>query len=123
MHQNRFRARALLDSGSGTNFVSKDILPLLQYESLGSRELELSGINSTQRDRYELVRIFILSEQCPIKTLKCYVHPGPMSYEIEPTKYREVVEQCKNLQGFSDSFSIAVDHKQSQGLILAPGAI
>ena len=95
----------------------------MKYESLGSRELELSGINCKQRDRYELVRIFILNEQCPIKTLKCYVHPGPMSYKIEPTKYREVVEQCKNLQGFSDPFSIAVDHKQSLGLILAPGAI
>ena len=92
IYQKRFRARALLDSGSGTNFVNKEILPFLQHESLGSRELELSGINSTLRDRYELVRIFIFHDRCPIKTFECYVHPGPMSYNIEPAKYREVVK-------------------------------
>ena len=46
-----------------------------------------------------------------------------MSYKIDPAKYREVVKQCKSLPGFLDPFSIAVDHKQNLGLILAPGAI
>ena len=72
-------ARALLDSGSGSNFISAELLPLLDYVKIGSSNLRLTGINSTQEDRCDLVKVQLSNEDCPVKSIKCYVRPGTFS--------------------------------------------
>ena len=54
-NKSKYRVRALLDSGSGTNFISKDILPFLDFEKLGTHELMISGINATEKRFYDFV--------------------------------------------------------------------
>ena len=43
-----FRARALLDSGSGTNFVEDDVLAQLEHRIISSEDVTIAGINTTE---------------------------------------------------------------------------
>ena len=121
--RNQFRARALLDSGSGTNFVSDRLLPFLDFEKIGSRELVISGINTTQKVKYDLVKLFIFDDDCPVKTIRCYVIPGLLNYKVNKERYRRMIDECQPLQGFTDPLRQSVDHEGDLGIILGPGAI
>ena len=58
-NNSKFKTRTLLDTGSGTNFLSLDILSKLKYDHITTKDLKVTGINSTDTKKYDLVRIFI----------------------------------------------------------------
>ena len=118
-----FKARAILDSGAGTNFVSKDILPYLNYEHLSKRSMRVTGINSTENRSYDLVRIFISDKDCPIRDIKCFTLPGTIRYSINKNAYNSFLLDCVDLPNFNDPFIASTDHGQGLGLILGPGVI
>ncbi|CAL4110922.1 unnamed protein product, partial [Meganyctiphanes norvegica] len=76
-----FRARTILDSGSGTNFISKEILPYIRYDKLDSEGLVVTGINDTKASTHDLVRIYLVSKECQQKSIKCYVMPEMINYD------------------------------------------
>ena len=116
-------ARALLDSGSGSNFISAELLPLLDYVKIGVNNLRLAGINSTQEDLCELVKVHLASNECPVKTIKCYVRPGRFSYKVNLKSYKKMVLECEVLPNFVDPLEQIVDHAEGLAMILGPGAI
>ena len=122
-HEAGVKARALLDSGSGSNFISSDLLPFLDYEKIGVSNLRLAGINTTQENLCELVKIKLANNACPVKTIKCYVRPGIFSYKVKPNSYKKMMEECDKLPEFLDPLEQTVDHAAGLALILGPGAI
>ena len=56
-NDSNFKTRTLLDTGSGTHFVSSEILPYLNYEYITTKEMKITGINSTEIKTYDLVKI------------------------------------------------------------------
>ena len=84
--ENKFKARVLLDSGAGTNFISKEILPHIKYDKLESEGLIVSGINTTQENKHELIKIYLDNKECPVEYLKCYVLENLIEYELDKEK-------------------------------------
>ena len=82
-----FKARALLDSGSGTNFVAGEILHKLAYTSLKSENITISGINATETRNAALIIVTFFDKGCPVRHMKCYVIPGMISFAIDTSKY------------------------------------
>ena len=113
----------MLDSGAGTNFVSSEILPNLSYEYLATKSMKVTGINATESKSYDLVKIFIIEDTCPVKHFKCYVLPGIMQYNVNKSAYSSFMMDCHDLPGFSDTLKTQVSHENGLGLILGPGAI
>ena len=119
----KFRARALLDSGSGTNFVSSDILPFINYEYLATKTMKVSGINTSESKTYDLVKIFISNNKCPTKEIKCFTLPGIINYNVDKKSYDSFMLDCIELENFLDPLQAETDHKPGLALILGPGAI
>ena len=89
------KVRTLLDSGSGTNFISEKILPFLNYEHIATKNMEITGINSTEIKKADLVRIFFNNNDCPIKSLKCYTMPDLLIYNTDKSAYNNMILKCK----------------------------
>ena len=122
-NNDKYIARALLDSGSGTNFVSEDILPHLKYQHLDTKQMKVTGINSTEVRSFQLVKIFISKTDCPLKEIKCYTLPGVMQYNVNRTDYSNFISHCKGLKNFSDPLVAETSHGEGLALILGPGTI
>ena len=118
-----FKTRTLLDTGSGTNFVSSDILSKLKYDHITTKDLKVTGINSTETKKYDLVRIFIDCENCPVKSIRCYTIPGFPSYSIDKSAFNQIILECKQLPNLSNPLANEADHGEGIGLILGPGTI
>merc|ERR1712106_1113241 len=86
----KFKARTLLDTGSGTNFISKELLSKVKYEKLESEGLTITGINTTKSNKHDLVEIYLDNEHCPIKNLKCYVLEDLIEYDLNKDKLRQM---------------------------------
>ena len=119
----KYRARALLDSGAGTNFVAGDVLRHLDFEILNSSNISVSGINTTQTGKYDLVLLKMDNEECPTKYIKCYTLPGMLRYNVSTDLYEAMMHDCAELPGFTDPLKKFADHGGGLGLILGPGAI
>ena len=78
-----YNVRALLDSGSGSNFICKDILPHLDYEYLATKQMKVTGINTTENRTYDLVNVSIANTDCPVKKFKCYTLPNIVKYQVD----------------------------------------
>ena len=77
-----FKARTLLDSGAGTNFISEELLPEINFEKIETECLTVSGINTTQSKKHDLIKINLNNQDCPIKQIKCYLLPKLIEYKI-----------------------------------------
>ena len=120
--QGIFKARTIIDSGAGTNFISRKILPHIKYESLDSEGLAVTGINSKTNKKYELIKIYLNNKECPVKHIRCYVLPDLIEYEIINEELKQMIEECKNIKGFNDPLSQVADHKEGISIVLGPGA-
>ena len=118
-----FRARALLDSGSGTNFVAGDVLSHLAYKQISSGDVTIAGINTTETKSLALTVVSFYDYGCPIKYLKCYVMPGMLSYKVDDKRYKSMINNCKNVPGIINPFIEEVDQGNGIGFILGPGAV
>ena len=119
----KFKAKTILDTGAGTNFISKEILPLIKYESIKTEGLKIAGINSTQEKIHELVKIYLDKDSCPIKYLKCYVLPDLIEYKLKEDKIKEMIQDCKDMPGFINPLEKKIDHREGISIVIGPGAI
>ena len=119
----KFNARALLDTGSGTNFISKELLSNIKHEKLLPENLTVTGINTSKSNQHDLVKIFLTNNQCSIKNLKCYVLQDLIEYDLNKEKLKQMIQECRSLPEFQDPFEKEIDHREGIGIILGPGAI
>ena len=85
--------------------------------------MKVTGINSAENKPYDLVKIFLFGDKCPVKEIKCYVLPGIMKYSLDVKAYDSFMSDCKDLDNFSDPLRAVTDHGEGLGVILGPGAI
>ena len=118
----KFKARTLLDSGAGTNFISSKILPYLKYDNIDSEGLVVTGINSTSSKKHDLINIHLNSRECPVKQVKYYVLPELIEYEVNKIELKQMLEECKSISDLKDPFGQEADHKEGISIVIGPGA-
>ena len=68
-----FRTRTLLDSGSGTNWISRKVLNQVKHTVKASKTLQVSTFSGEIRQQFTLVEIYIHDEKGKTKNIMCYV--------------------------------------------------
>ena len=68
-----FRIRTLLDSGSGTNWISRKVLSQIKHTIKARNTLEVSTFSGVVKQKFTLVEIYIHDENGRIKNIMCYV--------------------------------------------------
>ena len=56
---NSYRIRTLLDSGSSANWITKDVLKYIKFESLGTYKVKVHHFGGVNTQKYQVVRIYI----------------------------------------------------------------
>ena len=69
-----FRVRTLLDSGSGTNWIVKNLLQYVQHTVKGSELMEVHTFHGAVRKKYPLVEIYYQDSYKATHSIMCYVH-------------------------------------------------
>ena len=57
-NQGKYRVRALLDSGSGVNWIAKEILPYVEYVNMATTTLKVNHFGGTNINGYRLVQVY-----------------------------------------------------------------
>ena len=122
-----FKVRTLLDSGSGTNWIVKNILQHVQHTVKGSELMEVHTFHGAVRKRYPLVEIYYQDEQQVTQSIMCYVHDAYVRHiHINLTSY--IQSKYNTLDPFwinnlTDPGDPRVDHgfeSQGVGMVLSP---
>ena len=70
---NFYRVRTLLDPGSGTNWITKEVLPFIEHTVVGSEWLEVITFNNSVKQKFFLVEIYF-NDLCSKKqALRCFI--------------------------------------------------
>ena len=93
-----YKVNTLLDSGSSTNWITEDLLRNLDHKIMGSTELEVYTLNSTEKRKFKLVEVYYTKNR-EKKGIRCYVHEKYTQH----TRVRGMVEFIKeNSRGVSE---------------------
>ena len=117
------KVRTLLDTGCGTNFIFADLLNELEYEYICTHNMEITGINTSETKTTELVRIFLESPECPVKSIKCYTIPNLLQIDLEKSALNKIYKDCEELPNFFNPLTAQACHGKGVGLLLGPGTI
>ena len=122
-----FRVRTLLDSGSGTNWIVKNILQYVQHTVKGTELMEVHTFHGAVRKKYPLVEVYYQDPLNVTQSIMCYVHDSYVRHvHINLTQY------IQNRYNQADPFWInkladpgdpRVDHgfeSQGVGMVLSP---
>ena len=67
-----YRVRTLIDSGSGSSWIAKDLLPEINHTLIGHKKLRVRTFGRVVEDRFKIVQIYF--ENHNIKyAIRCYV--------------------------------------------------
>ena len=122
-----FKVRTLLDSGSGTNWIVKNILQYVQHTIKGSELMEVHTFHGAVRKKYPLVEIYYQDLHNVTQSIMCYVHDSYVRHiHLNLTNY--IQSKYNNSQPFwinklSDPGDPRVDHgfeSQGVGMVLSP---
>ena len=116
-----YRVRTLIDSGSGSNWIVKDILPKINYTLIGHKQLRVRTFGKEVVGRYKIVQIYFEDPHVRY-AVRCYVIEdflkhilvkGLKDYLRKNTKLSKevisrIVDPTEN-----------VDHKDGTGLVLS----
>ena len=69
-----FKVRTLLDSGSGTNWIVKNLLQYVQHTVKGSELMEVHTFHGAVRKKYPLVEVYYQDPYNTTHSIMCYVH-------------------------------------------------
>ena len=95
-----FRVRTLLDSGSGTNWIVRNILPHVKYTVKGSELMEVYTFHGAVRKKYPLVEVYYRDLNNTQQALMCYVHDTYIRHvQLNMTNY--ICSEYKNCTPFS----------------------
>ena len=120
-----YRVRTLIDSGSGSNWIAKDILPNINYTLIGHKHLRVRTFGKEVVGKYKIVQIYF--EDNKVKyAVRCYVIEdflkhilvkGLKDYIRNNTQLdEEVIDRI--IDPTED-----VDHKEGTGLVLSHGEL
>ena len=131
-----FKVRILLDPGSGTNWIAKEVLDKVLYSIVGNEILEVITFNNTVKKKFELVEVYYEDvEEQLVQSLRCYVIKnftrhiavrGMVDFIRNNSRGTKAPEVCKLLENMVDPATKNVDHgKENQGIgiILSSSAI
>ena len=119
-----YKVRTLLDSGSGTNWIVKNILQHVQHTVKGSELMEVHTFHGAVRKKYPLVEVYYRDPDNKVQTIMCYVHDSYIRHiQLPMTNY--IYEEYKNVTPFtlpapiSDPGEYQVGHgHESQGVAM-----
>ena len=125
-----FRVRALLDSGSGTNWITASILKFVAHKVIGNDILEVVTFSGSVTKKFPLVELYYKDLNNTTWSLLCYVHDtftrhtsakGMVDYIISNSKIKYDL-----FDSLVDPASRDVDHSQESlgiGIILCSSTI
>ena len=64
--------RTLIDSGSGSSWIAKDLLPKINYTKIGHRQLRVRTFRQEIEDRFKIVQIYFENYNTKY-AIRCYV--------------------------------------------------
>ena len=125
----QYRIRSLLDSGSMTNWIARDLLKMLKYTVKGNNLLELNTLTGTIQKRFQLVEVYYLHKNIEYN-VTCYVHEEFTKY-VTVDGLPEYIRENSNItqeqmSKIIDPASKNVDHKDISlgiGIILCNSVI
>ena len=68
----KYKVRTLLDSGSGANWICKQLLPLLKCNKLGEQSLHILTFNGIKKGKFQLVEEYF-DKNNEKQALVCFV--------------------------------------------------
>jgi len=95
-----YKVRTLLDSGSGTNWIVKNVLPHIHHTVKGSEMMEVHSFHGAVRKRYPLVEVYYKDLQNNVQAIMCYVHDSYIRH-IQLPMYRYIIEELGNVTPFT----------------------
>ena len=69
---NVYKTRTLLDSGSGTNWICKKLLPFIKHIRLGNQKLNVLTFNGVRKGKFDLVEVYFDNDGRE-QALACFV--------------------------------------------------
>ena len=128
--QNKFKVRTLLDSGSGTNWIVKNILQHVHHTKKGSEILEVHSFHGAVKKKYQLVDVYYIDQHNNSQAITCYVHDSYVRHIcLDMTTYLQ--SEYPNVKPYtlpcaiSDPGDKGVDHgheSQGIGMVLCPAS-
>ena len=64
-----FKIRTLLDSGSGANWITRDILKFIKHESLGTCKVTVHHFGGVKSQKFQVVKIYIDTKNSLFKNM------------------------------------------------------
>ena len=120
-----FRVRTLMDSGSGTNWITVSLLKYLSHTVKGSEMLEVVTFGGTIRNKFPLVEVLYPLPNGKSANIMCYAHDSFTRHVAVKGMVEYVCKETKTsldlLENLSDPASMETDHgniSQGIGLIL-----
>ena len=125
-----FRVRALLDSGSGTNWITASLLKFVAHKVKGNDILEVVTFSGSVTKKFPLVEVFYKDLNNTTFSLLCYVHDTFTRHTSAKGMVDYIVNNSKIKYDYFDSLvdpaSLDVDHSQESlgiGIILCSSSI
>ena len=116
-----FKVRTLLDPGSGTNWIVKDLLQSVQYTKMGQELLEVVTFSGTIKKKFPLVEVYYQDDNGHKQNLMCYVYDVFTRHITVKGMPHYIITNAPNesplFEKISDPASRDIDHgNQSQGI-------
>ena len=125
-----FKVRTLLDSGSGTNWITKAVLNRVKHTVKGKNGLQVYTFNGTIRQKFTLVEIYFHDDKGQIKNIMCYVAENYVKHVPVPGIISHISFNHSTpftlAKPMSDPNSLEVDHTDaasSVGMILCSATV
>ena len=124
-----YKVRTLLDSGSMTNWIAKELLSKIRHTTKGHTSLEVFTMTGKMQKKFQLVEVYY-DYKGQEKNLMCYVHDGFTKHITvkglpEYIKDNSEVTQ-EQLENITDPATPDVDHKDVSfgiGIILCTSSM
>ena len=125
-----FKVRTLLDSGSGTNWITTDVLNRIKHTIIKRKTLEVSTFSGEVRQKFTLAEIYIHDDRGKLITITCYAIDRytahvPVEGIVPHIRYNHTTPYNFSKE-LADPNSLEVDHTDAAdqvGMILCSATI
>ena len=115
-----FKIRTLLDPGSGTNWIVRDLLSKISYSKVGSELLEVVTFSDTVKKKFHLVEVYYFNDKQEKLALRCYVIDDYTRHIAVKGMLEHIIHNTQDsLEIFKDMVDPAsnfIDHKTNPGI-------
>ena len=116
-----YKVRTLIDSGSGSNWIAKDILPKIQYTLIGHKQLRVRTFGKEVVGRYKIVQIYFENTHKKY-AVRCYMIEDFLKH-ILVKGVKDYIRKNTNLSEDTINRIVEptenVDHRDGTGLVLS----